>query len=228
MSRRFDKSQMRTRLLESDPRRLSPELASPKILTNAARHLIENGSVMGFRNEIVSACPPIGDENWPVEIDDMKAGFAGGLNVYRTMAHHPALLKAWAPLRQHIVKDSALGAIRSELVILRSAYRMNSDYEWIHHVSRARALGISDERIRAMRGEPKGEDGLIARAVDALFDTSRLPQDIERTLFETMGRRAIFDLMATVGFYSILGFILLTYGTPVDEAVANEIASSSI
>ncbi|MBD9541359.1 carboxymuconolactone decarboxylase family protein [Ensifer sp. ENS04] len=158
----------------------------------------------------------------------MKAGFAGALNVYRTMAHHPALLKAWAPLRQHIVKDSALGAVRSELVILRSAYRMNSDYEWVHHVSRARALGISDERIQDMRGVPKGEDGLIARAVDALFDTSRLPQDIERALFEAMGREAVFDLIATVGFYSILGFILLTYETPIDKGVANEIANRPI
>ena len=104
----------------------------------------------------------------------MKSGFAGALNVYRTMAHHPALLKAWAPLRQHIVRDSALGTERSELVILRAAHRIGSAYEWAHHVSRARALGISDMRILAMRGTPEGEDGLIAQAVDALFDGFRL------------------------------------------------------
>ncbi|MCS0462791.1 MULTISPECIES: carboxymuconolactone decarboxylase family protein [Rhizobium] len=150
----------------------------------------------------------------------MKAGFAGTLNVYRTMAHHPALLKAWAPLRQHIVKDSALGAIRSELVILRTAHRMGSDYEWAHHFSRARSLGISDARIQAMRGSPDGEDGLIARAVDALFDGFRLPASLERALSAAIGTQAVIDLMATVGFYSILGYILLTYKTPIDEAVA--------
>ncbi|QPB24849.1 carboxymuconolactone decarboxylase family protein (plasmid) [Rhizobium sp. 007] len=150
----------------------------------------------------------------------MKAGFAGALNVYRTMAHHPALLKAWAPLRQHIVKDSALGAIRSELVILRSAHRMGADYEWAHHVSRARSLGISDARIQAIRGSPDGEDGLIARAVDALFDGFQLPASLERALSAAIGTQAVIDLMATVGFYSILGYILLTYKTPIDEAVA--------
>jgi hypothetical protein len=97
---------------------------------------------------------------------------------------------------------------------------MDSDYEWAHHVSRARALGISDERIQAMRGSPDGEDGLIARAVDALFDGFRLPASLERALSAAIGTQAVFDLMATVGFYSILGYVLLTYNTPIDEAVA--------
>ncbi len=44
-----------------------------------------------------SPCPPISDAEWPEAIAEMKTGFAGALNVYRTMAHHPALLKAWAP-----------------------------------------------------------------------------------------------------------------------------------
>lgn len=63
----------------------------------------------------------------------MRLDFVGALNVYRTMAQHPALLTAWAPLRQYVVKESALGAVGSELVILRAAHRMGSDYEWTHH-----------------------------------------------------------------------------------------------
>lgn len=169
---------------------------------------------------MLSPCPPIRDEDWPSSIEALKDGFAGALNVYRTMAHHPELLKAWAPLRQHVVKDNALGAEWSELVILRSAHRMGSAYEWAHHVSRARALSISDERIEAMRGTPQGDDGLIARAVDALVDEKRLTPEMEAELAERWGRKAVFDLMATVGFYSILGYILMTYDTPLDADIA--------
>ena len=171
----------------------------------------------------VPACQPITDEEWPAEVSDMKDGFAGALNVYRTMAHHPALLRSWSSLRQHLVKDSALGPERSELVILRAAHRMGSQYEWSHHVSRSRALGISDSRIAAMRGMPPGEDGLIARAVDALFDDARLSRSLESELAGVIGRKAIFDLMATVGFYSTLGYILMTYETPLDHRVAEEL-----
>lgn len=175
-----------------------------------------------------SPCPPISDADWPEAIAGMKTGFAGALNVYRTMAHHPALLKAWAPLRQHVVKDSALGPVRSEVVILRAAHRMGSPYEWAHHVSRARVLGMSDQRIAALRGQPEGEDGLIVRAVDALFDDKRLSLALEAELAAAIGREAVFDLIATVGFYSVLGYMLMTYETPIDAGVATEMAAKPL
>lgn len=172
--------------------------------------------------------PPLTDSEWPQEVADLREGFAGKLNVYRTMAHHPALLRAWAPLRQHLVKDSALGPERSEVVILRTGYRLGSQYEWAHHVSRARALGFSDARIRSIAGDPVGEDGLIAQAVDALFDLHRIPETLEAELAHAIGREAVFDLIATVGFYSVLGGILQTYGTPLDQAIADELANAPI
>lgn len=172
-----------------------------------------------------SPCPPISDAEWPESVADMRDGFAGQLNVYRTMAHHPALLRSWAPLRQHLVKDSALGPDRSEVVILRTGHRLGSRYEWAHHVQRARALGFPDERIRAITAMPEGEDGLIVRAVDALFDHHRISPELEAQLASAIGRQAIFDLIATVGFYSVLGGILLTYDTPVDTDIADALAA---
>lgn len=168
---------------------------------------------------VSTPCPPLTDEQWPTELADMRGSFAATLNVYRTMAHHPALLRAWAPLRQHIVKDSALGPERSELVILRAAHRMGSSYEWSQHVHRARQIGLSNARIQSMKGMPDGEDGMIAAAVDMLLDQHRLPTDFERELAAVIGRTAVIDLMATVGFYSILGYMLMTYETPLDSDI---------
>ncbi len=82
---------------------------------------------------------------------------------------------------------------------------------------------MTDERIAAMREMPEGEDG-IARAVDALFDQRRLPAGLEAELAEALGRKAVFDLIATVGFYSVLGYILMTYDTPIDASIAAEMA----
>ena len=171
---------------------------------------------------------PLSDEEWPEAVREMLQGFAGKLNVYRIMAHHPDLLKAWAPLRTHLVTQSALGPERSEVVILRVAFRFGSDYEWAHHVSRARNLGFSDARIMALRGNPKGQDGLIARAVDSLIDARRLTPEQDSALAEEIGRNAVFDLIATVGFYSVLGYILMSYETPIDAAVADEMARAPL
>jgi 4-carboxymuconolactone decarboxylase len=85
-------------------------------------------------------------------------------------------------------------------------------------------LGMSDARIAALRGMPEGEDGLIAQAVDALFDERRLSPALEAELAAAVGREGVFDLIATVGFYSVLGYILITYDTPIDARVAAEMA----
>jgi len=156
----------------------------------------------------------------------MRDGFAGRLNVYRTMAHHPALVRAWAPLREHVVLRNALGAQRSEVVILRTGHRLGAAYEWAHHVSRARACGMEDGRIASIAGplaDMTPEDAVIAGAVDALLDQHRLPPPDLAALTALVGVEGVFDVMATVGFYSTLGYIVATFQTPLDADVATEL-----
>jgi hypothetical protein len=89
-------------------------------------------------------------------------------------------------------------------------------------------LGMSDARIASLRGEPEGEDGLIVRAVDALFIDKCLSLALEAELAAAIGREAVFDLIATVGFYSVLGYMLMTYETPIDDTVAMEMAEKPL
>ncbi|OYX43025.1 MAG: carboxymuconolactone decarboxylase [Rhodobacterales bacterium 32-67-9] len=171
---------------------------------------------------------PLDDAEWPEALADMQTGFAGGLNVYRTMAHHPALLRAWAGLRDHVVVQTTLGRELSEVAILRTGVRLGSSYEWNQHVARARKCGLTDARIGTIRGAPEAMapvDGVIARAVDELFDTSRLTPETAADLAGAVGKEGVLDLMATVGFYSTLGFILNTFATPLDDDIAAELAA---
>lgn len=177
------------------------------------------------------ATPPLRDTDWPDELADMLPGFAGRLNVYRTMAHHPALLRAWSDLRDHIVNQSTLGLDYLEVVILRAGMHLQSDYEWLHHVDRARKQGFSDARILAMRGSVENmerKDALLCCAVDALFDEARIPEQLLSDLIDTFGKHAVFDLMATVGFYSTLGFILNTFDTPLDDDIRARLAANPL
>jgi len=168
--------------------------------------------------------PPLGDADWPEEIADMLCGFAGGLNVYRTMAHHPDLLRAWAVLRDHVVNRTSLGRERAEVVILRTGLRLGSDYEWSQHVLRGRQFGLTDRRIASLRGAPAGMepgDALLARAVDQLFEDAALSGETLEDVKALVGPAGVLDLMTTVGFYSTLGFILNSFDTPLDaKAVA--------
>ncbi|ABD55875.1 carboxymuconolactone decarboxylase family protein [Jannaschia sp. CCS1] len=174
---------------------------------------------------------PLPPDAWPEALADLEDAFAGRLNVYRTMAHHPALMRAWADLRQHVVLDTSLGRARSEVVILRAAVRMGSDYEWAHHVSRAHALGFTDARIATLRGpleEMTAEDLILARAVDEVADAARLSPETLQDLTALVGPQGILDLFATVGFYTTLAFIVNTFDTPIDSAVAQELSAAPL
>ncbi|SIT04542.1 Alkylhydroperoxidase family enzyme, contains CxxC motif [Roseivivax lentus] len=176
----------------------------------------------------VSPLAPLADQDWPEALADLRTGFAGRLNIYRTMAHHPDLLRAWSGLRDHIVHHTALGPVRAEVVILRTGFRLGSEYEWQQHIERARAAGLSDSRIATTMG-PKAamndEDRLLTDAVDELFDTKRLAPATRQALLAAYGKAALLDLMATVGFYSTLGFILNSFETPLDEDIADRLAA---
>lgn len=169
------------------------------------------------------AFAPLSDADWPEQVADLRAGFAGALNVYRTMAHHPALLRAWSALRAHVVTRSALGPDRLEVVILRTGARLGCAYEWQQHVVRARAAGLSDARIAALKGPPRDMDApdrRLAEAVDALFDRKALDPDALAELTGALGRDGVLDLIATVGFYTTLGYMLNSFGTPLDDDIA--------
>lgn len=174
---------------------------------------------------------PLKDDQWPENIAELRNGFAGRLNVYRVMARHPDLLAAWAPLRDHVVRKRAMSDQQSEVVILRTGHNLRAPYEWAHHVSRGRAVGMDDARIASLSGPLDGmatEDRILARAVDELMRNSRLLSGTRDALIGAIGPHGMFDLMATVGFYSVLGFIVNSLDTPIDEDIAAELAARPV
>lgn len=167
---------------------------------------------------------PISDSHWPEELADLRGSFATGLNVYRAMAHHPALLKAWADYRMHIVEGSCLPKDLQEILILRTGYRHKSGYEWAHHVARASKVGVDEARIAACAGPPEEitapEDRLLVKVVDELVDSSRLEPDTLSALTLLLGKEGVLDAIFTVGMYTSLAFLLNSFGTPVDDDIA--------
>ena len=75
------------------------------------------------------------------------------------------------------------------LYINFSTYFLHYRNHFLHQP--ARLLGMSNASIAALRGEPEGEDGLIVRAVDALFDEKRLSLALEAELAAAIGRPGV-------------------------------------
>lgn len=174
---------------------------------------------------------PLPTERWPEEIADLADGFAGRHNVNLTMAHHPALLRGWAGLREHIINNNALGRESTEIVVLRCAYRLRANYEWSHHVLRGRAQGLDNQRIRKLTGpvrEMRESDALYAGAVDDLMENAKLSDATREALVKEVGVEGVLDLIASVGFFSTLAYMVKSFGTPLDENVAKGLADQPL
>lgn len=175
---------------------------------------------------------PIADADWPVEIADMRGGFAGKLNVYRVMAHHPALLAAWRTLRNHVVLESALTPAQSEIVILRTGLRWKSPYEWGQHVVRGMAAGLTEPQIAQVRDTAPGaigagEDALLIAGTDALLDEGGFGTAMLAALTEAFGKKGALDVIATVGMYTTLAFLLNSHDVPLEPDMADALAQTA-
>ncbi|HZB83612.1 MAG TPA: carboxymuconolactone decarboxylase family protein [Rubrobacteraceae bacterium] len=75
-----------------------------------------------------------------------RAG-AQQVNLYRALAHAPRLLGAWIDfaraLREHCDTPRSL----RELIILRTAQRMLSQYEWHQHRRMAMEAGVDEHQV---------------------------------------------------------------------------------
>src|SRR5687767_7459162 len=69
-------------------------------------------------------------------------------NLYKALANHPRLVAAWTEFSRTLRHDTRTPRSLRELVILRGAQLMRSEYEWAQHLAMARKAGVSEEKIR--------------------------------------------------------------------------------
>jgi alkylhydroperoxidase family enzyme len=71
-------------------------------------------------------------------------------NLYRALGNHPALCAAWTEFARAIRYESKMPRELRELMILRGAQVMRSEYEWAQHLKMARKAGVREAQIAAL------------------------------------------------------------------------------
>src|SRR5689334_21189707 len=141
-------------------------------------------------------------------------------NALSTLAHHPALAKAFLRFNVHLLTSSTLPARIRELAILRVAHRRDCAYEWSHHVRMGKDEGITDEQIAAIkRGEAADPfDRVVITAVDELEEKSQLSDETWAALGERLNDQQRMDFIFTVGCYALLAMAFNTFGVELENA----------
>ena len=167
--------------------------------------------------------PPLADDAMDEETR-ARFGEAPLLNIFRTLAHHPKLLKRWLVFGNHILGKSTLPARDRELLILRIGWLCKAEYEWTQHVLIARGAGLSDDDIARIAVGPDAAgldpfDRVQLRAVDELHRDAFLSDATWQALSERYDTQQIIDLIFTVGQYQLVSMALNSLGVQLDSDI---------
>ncbi|MFQ5557242.1 MAG: carboxymuconolactone decarboxylase family protein [Acidimicrobiales bacterium] len=144
------------------------------------------------------------------------------LNIFRTLAHHPDLMRRWMVFGNHVLAKSTLEDRDRELLILRIGWLCRAEYEWGQHVQIARSCGVTDDEIRRIQAGPEAAgwtdaDRTLLRAADDLHRDQLISSSVWEALSRRLDVHQLMDLVFTVGQYTLVSMALNSFGVQLDD-----------
>ena len=167
---------------------------------------------------------PLPPEEWSEELRPLASFTASGedvslgdLNIFRTLARHPALFGSWAPFGGYLLTNGTLPFEERELLILRTGFNCRSPYEWGQHVRISLAGGMSRETIDRVAAGPDADgwsprESVLLRAADELHESARIWPGTWKALAAELDDRQLIELCVLVGQYHLVAFMLNAVG----------------
>lgn len=154
------------------------------------------------------------------EFAKLAAG-SGILNLHRTMAHAPALMKASGGMALAFRRDTKLPRVVAELAILRTAQVLDAPYVWARHLPLARDCGVTDEQINALASWPNSAAFMPAQKAALGFAEQAIRQSpidasIAAELWHHFTAREIVELAMVVGFYVSTAIFVKALAVPAE------------
>jgi alkylhydroperoxidase family enzyme len=168
---------------------------------------------------------PLAEGEWDAEIDGLlRAGNREPLNIFKTLAHHPHLMRRWLVFGAHVLSKSTLPARDRELVILRVGWLCQAEYEFGQHTVIGRASGLNDAEIRRITEGPDAPgwsdfDATLLRATDELVGDAFVTDATWQALSARYDTQQKIDLIFCIGQYNLVSMALNSLGVQLDEGV---------
>ena len=141
-----------------------------------------------------------------------------------TLAHHPALLRRWLVFATHVLAKNSLTQRDRELLILRTGWRCESQYEFSQHAVIALRCQISEKEVQrtklpVVEGGWSDDDATLLNAADELHDNACISDTTWQSLAARLTDQQLLDVIFTVGNYHTVAFALNSCGVELDSGV---------
>ena len=141
-------------------------------------------------------------------------------NMYRCLASHPKLLAAWTDFAHAIRFESRTPRELRELLILRGAQLMGSEYEWAHHLRMARKAGVPEAQIENLFSWKTSahfdEREKAALALAEAITHGRVSDEVYAQARRHFDPQDFVELSLTAAFYAMVGRMLDAMGVPLE------------
>lgn len=156
-----------------------------------------------------------------------KAGVRPG-NAIRTLATIPAMVDGLFPFQEYIAHQSSLPARQRELLILRTAWLLNSDVIWSEHAEAAKQAGLNGGEMRRIAEGPAATgwnpfERTLLQMADELFRNASITDATWRTLSETLDLFGQLDAVMTVCDFTTAALLYNSFGVQPDAWFAERI-----
>jgi 4-carboxymuconolactone decarboxylase len=146
------------------------------------------------------------------------------LNIFRTLAHHPALLDRFSRFGGFLLYKGLLPERERELVILRAGYRCGSVYEFGQHTRIGAAAGLTATEISRLATEATDgwtdADAPLVSLVDELCATNSVTDETWSALARRWSEAELLELVVVTGFYRLVSGLLNAVGVQREPGTA--------
>ncbi|HXJ08265.1 MAG TPA: carboxymuconolactone decarboxylase family protein [Burkholderiales bacterium] len=146
-------------------------------------------------------------------------------NLYKALGNHPQLAGAWTEFSKTLRHDARTPRALRELVILRGAQLMQSEYEWAQHLRMARNSGVREAQILELQNwRASGEFDAKERAALAIAEAvteGRVSDAVYTEAMRHFDHHDYVELAIVAAFYAMVGRMLDAMGVQLEPEIEN-------
>ena len=144
------------------------------------------------------------------------------------MIHVPKMHQIMNALNQYLRNESALPKKLQELAMLVTARELDCQYVWNAHAASARAAGVADAIVDALRDKqplPKlaDDENAVVRYAQEFFRTHRVSRGTFQQALEQLGKQGVVELGLVFGNYGAIAILVNSHDvvlpSPRQEAI---------
>jgi 4-carboxymuconolactone decarboxylase len=152
------------------------------------------------------------------------------LNISRMLAASPSMFRPLTRVFSAYLSDGLLEVVMREIVILRVGHLCGSDYEVVNHNRVARLIGMSEERIEALKvggdsGQFDAQEQIVLKFVDEVVEQGGASAESFQAVAEFMSPAEMMELTVVIGVYTMVAQICSTFDVDLE---ATPIANTGI